>query len=163
MTGSTVTAVSSGSDMRLPLNINDTDLHVDASEALASHAGATEMLFCLTRLELSLVVMNDSQRDTTIGRGDVTSTPAPASPQTPTVRVAGQEGISYTLDGFRAHIEDQYLRHCDEKIPLHFFTLTMTRQTLCKMRIMDFLVRLNQGNLALPGDGPIPPRATPAQ
>ncbi|MBE3043514.1 fungal specific transcription factor domain-containing protein, partial [Candidatus Bathyarchaeota archaeon] len=138
MTGSTVTAISSSSDTRLPLNINDTDLYIDAKDAPVPHPGATEMLFCLTRLELSLVVRSDSQRDSPIRGGETAGAPTPVSTggaaavaPIPTVRVANQE-ISYTHEGFRAHIEDQYLRHCDEKIPLHFFTLTMTRQALCK-------------------------------
>lgn len=88
------------------------------------------MLFCLSRLELPLVVRSDSQRDAPIRGGDATNTPTPAALPIPTVRIAGQEGISYTPDGLCAHIDDQYLRHYDEKIPLCFFTLTMTRQAL---------------------------------
>ena len=164
MTGSTITAISAGSDTRLPLNINDTDLHIDAKDAPVPHTGATEMLFCLTRLETSLVVRSDSQRDAPIRGVDLAGAPTPAGagnagavPPIPTVRIANQEDISYTLDGFCAHIENQYLRHCDEKIPLHFFTLTMTRQVLCKMRVLGFLVRLNQETISLPGDRPPPP------
>lgn len=163
MTGSTITAISAGSDTRLPLNINDTDLHIDGKDAPVPHTGATEMLFCLTRLETSLVVRSDSQRDAPIRGVDLAGAPTPASvgnagvvPPIPTIRIANQEDINYTLDGFCAHIENQYLRHCDEKIPLHFFTLTMTRQVLCKMRVLGFLVRLNQGTIALPGDRPPP-------
>lgn len=164
MTGSTITAISAGSDARLPLNINDTDLHIDAKDAPVPHTGATEMLFCLTRLETSLVVRSDSQRDAPIRGVDSAGAPTPASagnagvvPPIPTIRIANQEDISYTHDGFCAHIENQYLRHCDEKIPLHFFTLTMTRQVLCKMRVLGFLVRLNQGAISLPGDRSLPP------
>ena len=160
MTGATVTSISSNGDARLPLNINDTDLHVDAKESPVPHQGATEMLFCLTRLEISLVVRSDSQRDGPIRAADAAGQPVPASsaPPIPTVRIANMENLTYTLDGFCAHIESQYLRHCDEKIPLHFFTLTMTRQALCKMRILGFLVRLNQGAISLPGEGPSPPQ-----
>lgn len=70
------------------------------------------------------------------------------------MRIANQANISYTLDEFCTHMENQHLRHCDEKIRLHFFTLTMTRQVLCKMRVLVFLARLNQKNITLPGDGP---------
>lgn len=138
MTGSTVTAMFLGSDARLPRNINDTDLHIDAREAPTPHFGPTEVLFCLARLELSLVVRSDQQWDVPVAGGDATSTPAPAAPKIPTVGIARKESIGYMLDGSCAHIEDQYLRHCDEKIPLHFFTLAMTRQALDKMRILDW-------------------------
>lgn len=183
MTGATVTALSFNSDTKFPLNINDTDLHVDGKEPPLPHAGATEMIFCLARLELSLIVRSNSNRDEPIKVGPPPSeadpglptpasstaaasttpapnsgtagseTPNPAGPPPlpiPTVRSVARENISYTLEGFTEHIENQYLRHCDERIPLHFFTLTMTRQMLLKMRILAFLVRLGHGD-APPG------------
>jgi hypothetical protein len=154
MTGSTVTALSSGTDTRLPLNINDTDLHVDGKDAPTPHTGPTEMLFCLTGLEVAMAISSDSQRDSE-RKGEMAgpSTPGSAAagqqrPATiiPTVRVANRDDISYTLDGFCEHMEKQYLRFCDPKIPLHFFTLTMTRQALGKMRVIAFLVRMGQGD-----------------
>jgi len=153
MTGSTVTALSSGSDCRLPLNINDTDLHVDGKDAPTPHTGPTEMLFCLTRLEVAMAISSDSQRDSD-RKGEPTGpgTPGSAGGQQrpvafiPTVRVANRDDITYTLDGFCEHMEKQYLRFCDPKIPLHFFTLTMSRQSLCKMRVIAFLVRMGQGD-----------------
>ncbi|PKS08817.1 hypothetical protein jhhlp_003426 [Lomentospora prolificans] len=185
MTGSTVTALSFTSDTNFPLNINDTDLHVDGKEPPIPHAGATEMIFCLARLELSLIVRSDSNRDVPIkpniqSEGGAASLPTPASssaatsatpgrsvpsagpgtptptitvPPIPTVRSVARDNISYTLDGFSQYIENQYLRHCDERIPLHFFTLTMTRQMLLKMRITAFLVRLGHGD-GPPGGSP---------
>jgi hypothetical protein len=145
MTGSTVTALSSGGDCRLPLNINDTDLHVNGKDPPTPHTGPTEMLFCLTRLTLAMAVGSDSQRDTKLNpEKDTPSTPSAARP-VPMVRLANMENANYTLDGFCAYIENTYLKYCDPKIPLHFFTLTMTRQMLCKMRVVSFLVRLGNG------------------
>ncbi|KAM5377765.1 hypothetical protein ACJA88_006446 [Fusarium oxysporum] len=110
MAGSTVTALSTGGDCKIPMNVNDSDLHVDDK----SPAGT------------------------------------PASKNQATIRLAGQDGPAYTLDGFCAHIEGTYLSQCDPKIPLHFFTLTMTRQAMCKMRIISFLVRMHSNDDNLP-------------
>ncbi|KAK2044147.1 fungal-specific transcription factor domain-containing protein [Colletotrichum somersetense] len=144
MTGSTVTALSTAGDCKLPLNINDTDLHVNGKDAPTPHQGVTEMLFVLIRTELAMAINIDSMRDPQ-RHGDKDVAPGSAAPRPgPTVRMAGQDQ-SYTLDGFFAHIEGTYLKWCDPKIPLHFFTLTMTRQALCKMRVISFLVRMGNG------------------
>ncbi|KAK2033645.1 fungal-specific transcription factor domain-containing protein [Colletotrichum zoysiae] len=144
MTGSTVTALSTAGDCKLPLNINDTDLHVNGKDAPTPHQGVTEMLFVLIRTELAMAINIDSMRDPQ-RHGDKDAAPGSAAPRPgPTVRMAGQDQ-SYTLDGFFAHIEGTYLKWCDPKIPLHFFTLTMTRQALCKMRVISFLVRMGNG------------------
>ncbi|KAK5998337.1 Aurofusarin cluster transcription factor aurR2 [Cladobotryum mycophilum] len=147
MTGSTVTALSSGGDCKLPLNVNDSDLHMDGKEAPTPHTGPTEMLFALSRIELSMAVSSNSNRDSArINPEKVASSPQAGRSPGPTIRLAGQESPAYTLEGFCAHIEGTYLAHCDPKIPLHFFTLTMTRQALCKMRIINFLVRLHSAD-----------------
>lgn len=148
MTGSTVTALSSGGDCKIPLNVNDSDLHIDGKEFPTSHSGPTEMLFSLTRIELAMAVASDSNRDSQkMNNPEKSPVGTPNSrPAAPTIRLAGQDGPSYTLDGFCAHIEGTYLTQCDPKIPLHFFTLTMTRQALCKMRIINFLVRMHNND-----------------
>ncbi|PHH82222.1 hypothetical protein CDD82_6641 [Ophiocordyceps australis] len=136
MTGSTVTALSSGGDCKIPLNVNDSDLHVDGKEMPMPHSGPTEMLFALTRIEVAMAVASNGNRDSL----KVNKT---GQDERPTIRIAGQQSPSYTLDGFCAHMESTYLSQCDAKIPLHFFTQTMTRQNLCKMRIIAFLVRIH--------------------
>lgn len=162
MTGSTITALSSGGDCKLPLNVNDTDLHVDGKEMPVPHNGPTEMLFALTRLEIAMAVSSISNRDSTKVNPDASGTNSATqssrsgsiardipdwAPCGPTIRIAGQpDSPAYTLDGFCAHMEGTYLSHCDPKIPLHFFTLIMTRQTLSKMRVINYLVRMHSSN-----------------
>ncbi|KAG5948485.1 hypothetical protein E4U53_006260 [Claviceps sorghi] len=157
ITGSTVTALSSGGNCKLPLNVNDSDLHMDGTELPKPHNGPTEMLFALTRLEIAMAVASDSNRDSARinlehASASVASSPRQGSSSSsskvacvPTIRVAGQDSPPYTLDGFCAHMEETYLRHCDPKIPLHFFTVTMTRQTLSKMRVIAYLMRMYKG------------------
>ncbi|EHK20419.1 uncharacterized protein TRIVIDRAFT_192982 [Trichoderma virens Gv29-8] len=146
MTGSTVTALTSGCDCKKPLNVNDSDLHADGKEPPKPHTGPTEMLFALTRVELSMAVASNSNRDSfKINPEKSAGSPQPGKPLAVTVRLAGQDTPPYTLEGFCAHMEGTYLTHCDAKIPLHFFTMTMTRAALCKMRIINYLVRRHNG------------------
>lgn len=147
MTGSTVTALSSGGDCKMPLNVNDSDLHIEGKEMPTPHTGPTEMLFALARIEIAMAVASNSNRDSfKMNNPDKASPSSQGSgAKTPatTIRIAGQESPVYTLDGFCAHVEGTYLTQCDPKIPLHFFTLTMMRQNLCKMRVISFLVRMH--------------------
>lgn len=147
MTGSTVTALSSGGDCKPPLNVNDSDLHTEGKDMPMPHNGPTEMLFALTRAEIAMAVASNSNRDShkIVPKEPPVGTPNSKSGGNPPamIHLAGQDSPPYTLEGFCAHIEGTYLQHCDPKIPLHFFTLTMTRQHLCKMRIIGFLVRMH--------------------
>lgn len=150
MTGSTVTALSSGGDCKLPLNVNDSDLHENGTDLPTSHTGPTEMLFALTRLEIAMAVASNSNRDSAKINADK---PSPSShPDSSkqsslvTIRIAGQDSVVYSMDEFHAHMESAYLAHCDPKIPLHFFTITMTRQALSKMRVISYLLRMYTGD-----------------
>lgn len=138
MTGATVTALSVGTDTKLPLNINDADLYAEGKDLPKAHDGPTEMLFCLSRLEMVTAVTDQLNRD--IIR-PLTVTKSGLAEKI-SIRLAGQNSPTYTIDGFCAHIEGTYLVHCDTRIPLHFFTQIMARQSLCRTRVLVYLVRL---------------------
>lgn len=124
MTGSTITAISNGGDCKLPLNINDADLHLHAKGPPNVHVGATEMIFALTRLEFAKAPGSDKMK----------SVISEASPQV--ANMADHRMISY-IERLVTHLEDTYFKHCDPKIPLHYFTLMMTRQSICKLRVIS--------------------------
>lgn len=123
MTGSTITAISSGGDCKLPLNINDADLHLHAKDPPTSHTGATEMIFAMTRLEFSKGPGSDKMK----------SVLSEIGPQ-PAANVADHRILNY-LERLATHLEDTYLKYCDPKVPLHYFTLMMTRQSICKLKL----------------------------
>lgn len=53
-TGAAVTAMSTPrADCKRPLNLNDSDLYVDAKQAPVVSDSSTEMVFCLARYELA--------------------------------------------------------------------------------------------------------------
>jgi hypothetical protein len=146
ITGSTITALSaSKGDCKWPLNINDTDLHVHAKDRPAPHIGPTEMLFCLTRFELTAAADIDGVRPApnlaaTGGKPKFQYSASPNSSDVVT-NAANHNLPVVDLDSYVAYAEDRYLKHCDPKVPLHLFTLLMTRQSLSKLRIIDYLCR----------------------
>jgi hypothetical protein len=147
ITGSTVNALSScACDTRMPLNINDSDLSPHAKGPPGPYAGPTEMLFSLTRIELTVAASPDNVRRSVTTPGGrplhkpmVHYSPSPASPDV--VSHVANESLPNDLVAFCSYMENMYLKHCDPKIPLHYFTVLMTRQALCKLRIIDFLCR----------------------
>jgi hypothetical protein len=147
ITGSTVTALSScAGDTRMPLNINDSDLNVHAKGPPGPYAGPTEMIFCLTRIELTVAASPDNIRRTVTTPGGrplhkpmVHYSPSPSSPDI--VSHVANQSLPSDLVAFCSYVENVYLKQCDPKVPLHYFTLLMTRQALCKLRIIDFLCR----------------------
>ena len=147
ITGSTVTALSScAGDTRMPLNINDSDLNVHAKGQPGAYAGPTEMVFSLTRIELTVAASPDNVRRTVTTPGGrplhkpmVHYSPTAASPDV--VSHVASQSLPSDLAAFCAYVENVYLKQCDPKVPLHYFTLLMTRQALCKLRIIDFLCR----------------------
>lgn len=147
MTGSSMTALStSRGDCKWPLNISDTDLHVNAKDRIAPYAGPTEMLFSLTRFELTVAADPEGSRPmpnlgaTAGNKSKFSYSPSPASSDMFTNAI--HHNLPTTdLEGYIKYIEDKYLNHCDSKIPLHLFTFLMTRQAMSKLRIIDYFCR----------------------
>ncbi|KAK3898374.1 hypothetical protein C8A05DRAFT_19031 [Staphylotrichum tortipilum] len=147
ITGSTVTALTScAGDTRIPLNINDADLHINAKVQPGPYGGPTEMVFCLTRVELTVAASPDNIRRAVTTPGGrplhqpmVHYSPGASSPDI--VSHVANQNLPSDLVAFCAYVENVYLKPCDPKVPLHYFTLLMTRQALCKLRIIDFLCR----------------------
>ncbi|KAK7734976.1 hypothetical protein SLS53_007753 [Cytospora paraplurivora] len=146
ITGSTITALSSSKgDCKWPLNINDTDLHVNAKGSIAPYPGPTEMLFSLTRFELIAAADPDGIRPVSNlrpagAKPKFQYSPSPGSPDV-VINAATHNLPMADLDSYVNYIEDRYLKHCDPKVPLHLFTLLMTRQALSKLRVIDYLCR----------------------
>lgn len=141
MTGSAITALSSsGSDCRLPLNVNDADLYLHSNEPPKPYNGPTEMLFCLTRIELLTAADPTSIRpNSTTIKNPQKHTNSAASPDTSIGE--GRRPSSNDLDKYCSYIESVYLKHCDPKIPVQLLTLMLTRGALCKLCVVEFMCR----------------------
>jgi len=139
MCGSTITAISTGGNCKLPLNINDADLYIHAKDPPNPHTGATEMIFSLTRLEFAKAPGHDKMR----------AQLSAANPQAVT-NLADHRLLSY-LDQFAHYMEETYLKFCDPKIPIHYMTLLMTRANICKQKVVSGFFRV-----ALMAPAPLP-------
>ncbi|OJK03025.1 hypothetical protein ASPACDRAFT_23646 [Aspergillus aculeatus ATCC 16872] len=116
------TFLSPIADCPLPLNVNDADFSPHAKAFPTAHAGATETTFSLTRTELTVKLSPSGTRHSRDPRAAGLTRP-------------------HDLEGFWAYIETTYLENCDPAIPVHLFTLLMTRLSLCRLRVVDFMSR----------------------
>ncbi|KAI0395125.1 fungal-specific transcription factor domain-containing protein [Xylariaceae sp. FL0594] len=130
MCGATITAITTGGNCKLPLNINDADLHPQAKAPPTPHLGPTEMIFSLTRLEFAKAPGHDKMR----------AQRAAANPQA-VANLADHRLLSY-LDQFAHYMEDTYLKHCDVKVPIHYMTVLMTRANICKQKVLSGFFRV---------------------
>lgn len=108
------------------------------------------MIFCLTRIEMTAAANPEASGPVphllaAANKPKFQYNPSPASPDIVT-HVANQNLPMADLDGYCNYIENAYLKHCDPKIPLHLFTLMMTRQALCKLRLIAYLCKVNLGD-----------------
>jgi hypothetical protein len=136
ITGSPISALSSmATDCRYPLNVNDSDLHPQSKGPPLRSSGITEMTFSLTRFEITVASAPDGIRPNP-------KAPSYQNDDSPTPDSSNQKSsskISENLDRYCNHMEATYLKHCDTKIPLQLFTLLMTRVSLHKLKVLDFV------------------------
>jgi len=116
---------SAYADIRLPLNVNDSELHPDMVDCPVEHVGATEMLYCLIKYEIGPWSKNSS-----IAKS-VFQTMSPKDLVNTSMAVK-----DHAIEELERIFEDKYLRHCDPRIPLHSLSLTISRLGICRMRFM---------------------------
>lgn len=111
-------------DVRLPLNVNDADLHPDMVELPIEHNGPTEMLCVLIKFE----VFNW-----------VRSSPNAAKFFNNVIQAHLRDNSSMELEDeaineLEAVYQEKYLRNLDQNIPLHSLTHAVARFSVSHMR-----------------------------
>lgn len=104
------------SDTKLPLNINDGDLHPDMTDAPPEREGWTDMTFCLVRCE----AINTASSTKLIGPG-LQRGPWRAGGDRGSAEL-GVEERRAIVQGFVEKVTDKYLRHCDPSEPVLFMS-----------------------------------------
>lgn len=108
-------------DTLLPSNINDDQIWPGMTEEPEHRAGATDMMFCLSRMCLVKYFVK-------IGR-----------PEGAGVLVLGQSGsdneTEQVVKQAESEVEKKYIRYCDVINPLHFLTVCMVRSGIAAMRL----------------------------
>ncbi len=111
-------------DIKPPLNVNDSDLYPNMREPPVEHTGATEMIFTLVRCEIGTRLHSSGKGNDQTGwemLGD------------PTVLLADKDR---TIDELEDITERKFLRYCDPVIPLHLLSTIIARTAVSIMRLV---------------------------
>ncbi|RAK97339.1 C6 zinc finger domain-containing protein [Aspergillus ibericus CBS 121593] len=111
-------------DIRLPLNVNDADLHPEMTEPPLEHSGPTEMMCVLLKLEVS----NWCRYSPNATRlfEDVLGGHAKGK-----MSIDLQKKVINELE---AIYHEKYIRHSDERIPLHRLTCNIAKMSIFRLR-----------------------------
>ncbi|KAF3003203.1 hypothetical protein E8E13_009644 [Curvularia kusanoi] len=120
------TIVEAQFDAKMPLNVNDVDLHPDMTEFPPERTGFTDMTFSLIRFE----VANIFRRILYIPPGPVRCTELFAN-----MTIAQKEKW---ITECHQQMEEKYLKDCDMSIPLCWVTATISRLIMSKMWLIVY-------------------------
>ncbi|UPX11902.1 uncharacterized protein EKO05_0002486 [Ascochyta rabiei] len=120
------TIVEAQFDAKMPLNVNDTDLHPDMTEFPEERTGFTDMTFSLIRFE----VANIFRRIFYIPPGPVRCNALYAN-----MSIADKEKW---ITECHQRMEEKYLKDCDMSIPLCWVTATISRLIMSKMWLVVY-------------------------
>ncbi len=107
---------------KFPSNVNDSDLDPGMSEPPIESQSRTEMLFSLTRFEISFAI-----------RKVVFSEKFSHDNSYPVMTLTQKNEY---IEQLGQRLQDKYLRYCDMKIPFCFVTASANRLILSKMKMM---------------------------
>jgi hypothetical protein len=112
-------------DVKLPLNVSDSDLSPNMKEPPTEKEGATEMLFCSLRYEVAKC-LRDSGTFTKKGGAQCHIATGPEL-------IAEKDKA---IDELEARFQQKFVRYCDPSIPLHLLTIYVSKSVICTMRLM---------------------------
>jgi hypothetical protein len=120
------TIVEAQFDTKMPLNVNDTDLHPDMTEFPEERQGFTDMTFCLLRFEIAHIFRRIVY--------------VPPGPNKCTEYFSGltiEQKEKWITDAHQA-MENKYLKNCDMTIPICWVTATISRLIMSKMWLVVY-------------------------
>ncbi|TFA97828.1 Transcription factor vrtR1 [Trichoderma ghanense] len=121
--------ISSG-DVKLPINVDDDELHPDMTSFPKERNGTTAISLCLLKGEIMETLCRFAKEYTTDLRWEMLYNPE--------ISLAGKDRI---IEGVEDHLERKYLRYCDPSNPLDTFISIMARSAVCKMRLFAHNIR----------------------
>ncbi|KAH3375973.1 Transcription factor vrtR1 [Aspergillus fumigatus] len=107
-------------DTKPPLNINDDQIFPGMTQKPQEQRGASEMIFCLSRIELSNFYIRTGIKMKEIGG---------------TIQFKDAEEIERLIDEVEDLIETKFLRYCEILDPLHVFTMGIVRSATNAVRM----------------------------
>jgi hypothetical protein len=120
-------------DVRLPMNVNDADLHPLMEKPPAvQHTAATEMVYCLMKYDLWKFVRKSSQFS---GGLDPREKAAEFITSTSAESMAKKKMVLGEVDRM---LQEKYLAHLDPSIPLHQLSAALAGLTIHNQRFLMF-------------------------
>ncbi|OTA52370.1 hypothetical protein K449DRAFT_391470 [Hypoxylon sp. EC38] len=113
-------------DVRLPLNVNDADLHPDMAGTPTEHGGPTEMLCVLLKLEVFKWLRHSSKA----ARVYDTLVHGPARGKAS----MGFEDAKEAINQLEEIYQKKFIRKCDKHIPLHGLTRIIANFVIARIR-----------------------------
>ncbi|KAF4152755.1 hypothetical protein CNMCM8927_001611 [Aspergillus lentulus] len=107
-------------DTKPPLNINDDQIFPSMMQQPQEQRGASEMIFCLSRIELSNFYTRTGVKMKETGG---------------TIQFKDAKEIERLIDEVEDVIETKFLRYCDILNPLHVFTMGIVRSATNAVRL----------------------------
>ncbi|KAK4085165.1 transcriptional regulator family: Fungal Specific TF [Trichoderma aggressivum f. europaeum] len=109
-------------DTKPPLNINDAQIYPDMTHQPEELNGASEMIYCLTKAELSNLYTRTGVETKDAGG---------------TIQLKASGELERLIDEVESTIETKYLRYCDIINPLHFLVLGSVRSATNAVRLRN--------------------------
>jgi hypothetical protein len=113
-------------DVKMPTNLNDSDLFPDMKESPKDHEGATEMMFFLIRCRVGDFLKRSAEKHTTFDGLWHRLT-------TSTVQVATKDRA---IDELEALFQREFLQYCDPHVPWHLMCMHLAKAIVFMMRFM---------------------------
>ncbi|KAM6485985.1 fungal-specific transcription factor domain-containing protein [Trichoderma sp. SZMC 28011] len=109
-------------DTKPPLNINDAQIYPGMTHQPEELNGASEMIYCLTKAELSNLYTRTGVETKDAGG---------------TIQLKASGELERLIDEVESTIETKYLRYCDIINPLHFLVLGSVRSATNAVRLRN--------------------------
>ncbi|EPE03917.1 fungal specific transcription factor domain protein [Ophiostoma piceae UAMH 11346] len=123
-------------EIRLPLNVNDADLHPDMTSPPVEHTGPTEMMYVRMKYETALWMRSFAQKRF------ISATATGREPDH-VYRSQVLPALKYeAINDLEKMYTDGCLRHCDARIPLHAVTAHMARMAVAQLRFQAYHPRV---------------------
>lgn len=125
--GLTISTADFG-DVRMPMNINDADLHPHMTNRPIEHVGVTEMIYPMMKYEVAHYVHRCLATDSNKNPYEVVASTNPE----------GMERKKKALTELEKIYDEKFLRFCDPSIPLHHISVTVACLTIHRMRFLSY-------------------------
>jgi hypothetical protein len=127
--GTGISISPSSWDTKQPLNINDDQIFPSMTQPPCEQRGASEMIFCLSRMELSNFYIQTGAK--LKEHGDA-------------IQFRDAEDTERLIDQVEDLIETKFLRYCNILNPLHFLTTGIVRSAIDSVRLRARMPLLKQ-------------------